>query len=332
MRRLIFAFAVLLSGCSIVTRPCVPACGPGQTCVAGTCIATPTPTPKTCPEACPVGQECKDPAIGCVSIPAVHEPVCEPNTNCDCWIQSPGQDWSWMTCAETQTCENHVCKAVAPACPEQCPVGQECKDPAVGCVPKPPEPPPAGDACPKALAPGAYVVLRTTAYKPFVNFYSTPYVHGDPELCRLVHGVAINECHLEGWPKQQACELQLVGKAVGKPYACPIWQFSVDGGTHFEQCVDNSSALASCDHFGGTLNRDDPKTPTTGDTLETLQGFEGIPKECGLQRDIHGPMAGFFTVANGGPSGCATSGGPYWLIRACLPDGTNCGQWREFCH
>ncbi len=334
MRRLILVLVFLLPGCSIINKPCSPPCGPGETCTAGVCV--PVTPPPTCalPESGPICTE-KTPVPLCFETtsaganlcswvcengersdpiscddPRVISPICQDGQFCNCKHKPPGSDWIEATCAEGQECTvDKTCKAV-----------------------EPPGPPPAGDACPKELAPGAYVYLRTTAYKPFVNFYATPYVHGDPEFCRLIHGVAIDDCHLESWPKQQACEVQLVGKAVGKPYACPVWEFSTDGGLHVFKCANDSAAQASCDHFGSTQYRDDPKTPTTGDTLETLRGFEGTPKECGLQRDQNGPMAGFFTVANGGPAGCTTPDGPYWRVRACLPDGTHCGQWREFCH
>ena len=166
--------------------------------------------------------------------------------------------------------------------------------------------------CPKPLAPGAYVYLNDKPYGQ--GFDSTPRVHGDPEFCRLIHGVAIDDCHLEGWPKRTKCEMELM-------HGCPIWQFTVNGGTTVQPCVDNHAATASCDHFGSIEYRDDPQTPTTGDTVGTLRGFEGRPLECGLQRNAYGPMAGFFTVAHG-----------IGNIRACKPNGAGCGPWRPFDH
>ena len=175
-----------------------------------------------------------------------------------------------------------------------------------------PAPHPTPSSCPKPLVPGAVVYLNDKAYGQ--GFDSTVRVHGDPEFCRLIHGVSVNDCHLEGWPKRVECEMELIR-------GCPIWQFTVDAGMTVEPCVDNQTAWCSCDHFGSVEYRDDPQTPTTGDTLLTLQGFEGRPLECGLQRDAYGPMAGFFTVAHGTGQ-----------VRACKPDGGGCGPWRPFDH
>jgi hypothetical protein len=171
---------------------------------------------------------------------------------------------------------------------------------------------PAFSNCPKPLAAGAVVYLNDKAYGQ--GFDSTVRVHGDPEFCRLIHGVSVDDCHLEGWPKRVECEMELI-------HGCPIWQFTADSGTTVEPCVDNQAARASCDHFGSVEYRDDPQTPTTGDTLGTLQGFEGRPLACGLQRDAYGPMAGFFTVAHG-----------VGQVRACKPDQGGCGPWRPFDH
>ncbi len=171
--------------------------------------------------------------------------------------------------------------------------------------------PPAPTFCPKRLAPGAYVYLNDKAYGH--GFDSTPRVHGDPEFCYLIHGVWINDCHLEGWPTRTQCEMELM-------HGCPIWQYTTDGTT-IHGCFDDRQAAASCDHFGSVGHQDDPQTPTTGDTIWNLKGFEGLPLECGLQRNDYGPMAGFFTVAHG-----------IGHVRACKPDETGCGPWRPFDH
>jgi hypothetical protein len=173
-------------------------------------------------------------------------------------------------------------------------------------------PHPTSSDCPKPLAPGAVVYLNDTPCGR--GFDSTVRVRGDPEFCRLIHGVWVDDCRLEGWPRRVECEMELI-------HGCPIWQFTVDGGKTFEPCVDNPSAQARCDHFGSIEYPDDPQTPTTGGTLETLRGFEGRPLECGLQRDAHGPMAGFFTVAHG-----------IGNVRACKPDQAGCGPWWPFDH
>lgn len=193
--------------------------------------------------------------------------------------------------------------------------------------PPTPTPTPPASACPKKPGPGSKVYVVNKNYGQ--GFDRTTRVWGDPEFCRLIHGVALNDCHLEGWPRRAACELELEG-------GCDEWQFSLDvNGFNAIPCHDDQDALASCDHFGDVNDRDDPKTPTTGDTLETLKGFEGRPLECGLQRDTFGPRAGLFTVAHG-----------HGYVRAC-PPGTPltapsakgpgqptgpCGQWKPFDH
>lgn len=59
----------------------------------------PTPTPTPVPEPTPV------PPPG---------PVCEPNTNCDCWVKPPGQDWDKLGCAAPQICKDRVCEDPPP--------------------------------------------------------------------------------------------------------------------------------------------------------------------------------------------------------------------------
>lgn len=219
------------------------------------------------------------------------------------WASSPSPAATAAPAARPASCPEGLCvlgwtNSVPPT-----PICGECR---TGGERPPPTP------CPKPLAPGAYAYLNDKAYG--LGFDSTVRVHGDPEFCRLVHGVAIDDCHLEGWPKRVECEMDLLD-------GCPVWQFTADGGATVEACVDDHAAWASCDHFGSVEYRDDPQTPTTGDSLETIQGFEGRPLACGLQRDAHGPMAGFFTVAHG-----------VGHVRACRPDGAGCGPWRPFDH
>jgi len=207
-----------------------------------------------------------------------------------------------------------VPERTTPGCPAgQCIIGRtNTVPPELVCGPCPTEVAhPKPTFCPKLLAPGAIVYLNDKPYGH--GFDSTVRVKGDPEFCRLIHGVAINDCHLEGWPKRVQCEMELMD-------GCPIWQYTVDGTT-IHGCFDNRTAAASCDHFGSVGHQDDPQTPTTGDTIWTLRGFEGLPLECGLQRNAYGPMAGFFTVAHG-----------IGYVRACKPDKAGCGPWRPFDH
>jgi hypothetical protein len=142
---------------------------------------------------------------------------------------------------------------------------------------------------------------------------STPRVQNDPELCNLLHGVFVNDCHFDStvWtgPEQRAAyEVALMG-------GCPVWHYR--SGAEFGPCHDDRThAAVSCDHFGSAYQdgRDDPQTPA----------FEGEPKACGRQRDEYGPMAGFFTIPQcpGESRECA--------VRSCPPNdagGANCGPW-----
>jgi hypothetical protein len=83
------------------------------------------------------------------------------------------------------------------------------------------------------------------------------------------------------------------------------------------QCVDDQDDFMSCDHFGSTDYRDDPKTPE----------FEGQPAACGLQRGADGkPVAGFFVIAHSTP-------GVPGEVRSCV-DATfsACGPFQAVNH
>lgn len=198
--------------------------------------------------------------------------------------------------------------------PEPTPTSTPTPIPTPTPTPVPSPTPDTSNPCPKELAPGAYVWINN---KPAGHgFDSTPRVHGDPEFCFLIHGVRINDCHLESWPKRYQCESKLIG-------GFPRWEYTVDKNVIYP-CHDDQNALASCDHFGTQPNQDDPKTKTTGDTLATLRGFEGRPLECGLQRNEFGPNQCFFTVAHGNA-----------YIRSCAPidpQSKHCGPWNHFDH
>lgn len=197
--------------------------------------------------------------------------------------------------------------------PEPTPVPTPTPTPAPTPTPTPEPIPTPATACPKPLAEGSVVYLANKAYGN--GFDTSIRVKGDSEFCRLIHGVSVTDCHLEGWPQRAACEMELIG-------GCPVWEFMATREAKPTPCVDDHYAHASCDHFGNPVNRDDPVTPTTGDTLATLQGFEGAPKACGLQRDAHGPVAGYFTVPHG-----------IGFIRSCGPRGdVPCGSWKKFDH
>lgn len=167
--------------------------------------------------------------------------------------------------------------------------------------------------------------------KPYgQGFDATLLMEGDPDLCYQLHHEKVSKCHFDSgvWgPGQRAqYEMEVMGGARdGRPGRGPLcygWQYLASQDGKVYQCHDDQGAYSSCDHFGSVEYRDDPQTPTSGTTLETLVGFEGEPKQCGLQRDAFGPNAGFFTVAHG-----------IGQIRACLPlDPTNCGPWRAYNH
>lgn len=190
----------------------------------------------------------------------IHTPVCTPPTlTTGCWHQPPGQPWQFI-----------------------------------------PAPPPAPKtACPKLLAPGAYVYVNLKPYGQ--GWDSSPRVHGDPDFCLAIHGVPASDCHLEGWPKRLECELELIG-------GCPEFEYRAGGADPWGLCKATGSQAVTCDHFGNTIDRDDPQTPE----------FEGQPKVCANQRDPEGrPKAGFFMVAHG-----------IGQIRACAPshDPATCGD------
>src|SRR3972149_4861382 len=84
------------------------------------------------------------------------------------------------------------------------------------------------------------------------------------------------------------------------PKLCPVWQYVPPAQpiTDVYPCRDDHDAPATCDHFGSPQYLDDPATPA----------FEGMPRECGQQRDQFGPIAGFMTIAHGKGK-----------IRGCVP-------------
>jgi len=184
------------------------------------------------------------------------------------------------------------------------PVPQPTPTPTVAPTPTPeptptPTHPPSASACPKPLAPGAVVYLNNKRYGAGLD--STVRVSGDPAFCQMSHGVAVNDCHLEGWGKRAVCEMELLG-------GCPVWQYSMNGTDVTGAARQEPHPIASADHWGDPVDRDDPQTPNI---------FEGRPIECGLQRDPKGdPTAGFFIIGHGDV-----------YFRACKPDGTGCGPW-----
>ncbi len=265
-------------------------CQPGYHCENGRCIQDQV----TC--------------SGFICNPGYHCEVVNNNPTC---IPDPPPLCGGVVCQPRYHCEDNVCVPDSPYVPCQgieCDPGYHCeRDVCVKDEPTPENP------CPKIPDPSAIIYMNDKAYGN--GWDSTVRVKGDTEFCRLIHGESINDCHLEGWPKRVECEYFLLGGN------CPVWEYESNGVIYL--CHDDHNAIASCDHFGNPVYRDDPQTPTTGDTLETLRGFEGEPKICGLHRDSFGPYQGYFIIAHGKAS-----------IRACRPDRDNdtCGPWRAFDH
>jgi hypothetical protein len=151
---------------------------------------------------------------------------------------------------------------------------------------------------------------RVDVSQSVVYVKNKPQGHGEDATVRLrgpactaLYGPGVTDCHLEalGQPGNWRCSWYLIG-------GCPVWQYSLDK-KKAEVCDedDHRDMVMSCDHFGTQPAQDDPTTKNV---------FEGLPALCGEQRDIHGPIAGFFTVAHG-----------KGFVRACSTDYKICGPW-----
>jgi hypothetical protein len=184
--------------------------------------------------------------------------------------------------------------------------------------PDPTPPPPPSTFPVRFPLEGAVIYMRNARYNAGVD--STPRMQGDPELCELLHGVRVNDCHFDStvWADDHALRGEyeakvLAGARHGGPEVvglCPIWMYR--SGSETGRCHDDRDGpIVSCDHFGNTVDRDDPQTPDV---------FEGKPAVCGLQRDEFGPYAGFFMVPQ-------CTAGRECSVRACGPLGQECGPW-----
>jgi hypothetical protein len=167
----------------------------------------------------------------------------------------------------------------------------------------------------------ATIYMRNSKWNVGVD--STIRVRDDRELCEALHHVpGVNDCHFDSdvwtaeWQRAQYEMRVMAGARAEAPsdaVLCATWQFrGVMGVAH--PCHNDESVQHSCDHFGSTQDRDDPKTPE----------FEGKPVECGRQVDQFGPYAGFFMVPQKGEGDM--------FVRACLPlDQTDagCAPWLQ---
>jgi hypothetical protein len=241
---------------------------------------------------CPAGKECKPQPVMLGPARSACEAVTTTTTTQP--AEADPVDPPKLTCASMDCITGYTC--------QDTPQGPQCV----------PVTPPAS-SCPKDLAPGAYAFVNAKPYGQGVD--SETRVYGDTEFCEMIHGVSTNNCHLEGWPKRVECEQELLG-------GCPVWQWAPSADGPWTDARQAEHPVLSMDHWGDPVDRDDPQTPTTGDTLATLRGFEGEPKACGLQRDeIGDPMAGFFIIAHG-----------HAFVRPCKTDGTGCGRSVEIDH
>ena len=181
--------------------------------------------------------------------------------------------------------------------------------------------------------PGVSLSIKAKRYGNGLD--STLWVEGDDALCVLLHGaVGHSPCHFDStvWTnsRQRADYEGLVmgGARVGStdkvPFG-PVWEYTA-AGEHGVCHDDQVHVNTSCDHFGNTVDRDDPKTPLAVTTIGTqlvVSGFEGEPAWLVLQADGYGPAAGFFMIPQ-------TSGKDFGtLIRACLPLGEGCSPYVE---
>lgn len=234
------------------------------------------------------------------------EPTPPPPATCADGLP-PGPDGCPKTCADL-------------ACPYGCTESPD-KSKSATCN-KPPEeppvdPPPATDeveaACGLKMPEGASAKVNTSGYGQGVD--TSLYVLDWPDLCTKIHGNPVNpnSCHLEGHTNRQACEIAVMKRVGGA--ACPIFRFRTAAHPDGEACLQidpYETGGMSCDHFGNTEVRDDPITAP----------FEGLPAECGAQRDSAGhPMAGYFAIAHGDGE-----------VQACLPNGSGCGRWTRVIH
>jgi hypothetical protein len=245
-------------------------------------------------------------------------------------------------CQPGSVCVAGVCVAVTtppPVEPPAPPVQPPVQPPPAPPVQPPPVVPPVVPPPPSVFPvrfplAGTIIYMRNSRYGNGMD--STPRANGDPALGFALHHVPTNDFHFDSdvWTsKDQRGEyemLVLAGARDGQPLPAkplgPVWQYKA-GGQQGRCHDDQSHANTSCDHFGSAYvdGRDDPQTKTTGDTLTTLQGFEGRPLALGLQRDEFGPYAGFFMVPQ-------TSGANFGtLVRACLPlaegNDATCAPW-----
>ena len=280
------------------------------------CGFNPKPRPPApCPEECPLGTACTDPAKGCEPIPAPG-PTCAEGQSYDCWHWPPDSR-TWLYACPVYNPDGEVIGVVnvvsgpaqcpakppkPPTCPT-CPAGYSCTDPAVGCI-KDPEPPPVG-SCPWSMPAGTRLGANTKYYGQGLDH--TTLVIGSSEYCAQrgwTDGRSTCQVAIDGDPNKVACEIAFGG-------GCPRFEFRANGVQR--PCVNDQNDFMSCDHFGDTVTRDDPQTPDV---------FEGEPKECAKQKGPHGYEAGFFAIAHG-----------LGEVRSCVDSTFSaCGPWLAVNH
>jgi hypothetical protein len=279
---------------------------------------TPTPTPANCPQliedarkACKDGEpwteECKvaqGAYLGSDCAVTIPDPQCVEGQTYGCWQQRPGELPTYV--CPVYNSEGGIIDVAAVFDPKNCP---KKPDPVEPDPPAPPNPDPNVPSMP-----------ADTSLQMNSKWWGGGNRHDS--TVKIVGLGAKQYCKDMGWtdgrqscalavdddPRRLPRELAWLGALIGKPHACPVWQYTA-GKNVIIPCFDNKhSGPASCDHFGSVTGEDDDKTPE----------FEGKPKECGDQRNEFGPFAGFSTRPHSGGIGFA---------RACLPNYTGCGPW-----
>jgi hypothetical protein len=169
-------------------------------------------------------------------------------------------------------------------------------------VPIPPPTPPPLTGCPASPVPldkryiQTKVVRRDEGTGLPGTIDSTPRVRDHDYCARATGDASIFDCKAnpEG-SGYSLCDTEFLGG-----WACPIWQYSVNGGS-WARC-DPSEGEITCDHFDGW----NEQQPYTGPCERNSQGS---------------PIAGFVMVAHG-----------QGYVRACTRDGVVCSPGQAVDH
>jgi hypothetical protein len=246
-------------------------------------------------------------------------PECLPNLP---WCNEMNPPQTCGECKHNPTNDPNYCEKADP-CPPVDPCENVHCDPGFHCDKGTcvKNPPPPDNGFPVRFPLDTTIVyMRNSRWNAGID--STIRINGDQALCEALHHVSVGDCHFDSdvWTyegqRAQYEMMVMAGARAGNNITnklCAVWRYK--SGAKVDRCHnDTKVALVSCDHFGDTVHRDDPKTDP----------FEGEPFECGEQKDEFGPYAGFFTIPNCTP-------GSECLVRACLPleegNEATCAPW-----